>query len=79
MWHCRERREMQLLTVLIGKPEEMRPLARPSRRGERYNVKLQDVWENVRWIHKTQNRNRVLVNTITNVGVPQNTGYFLTS
>lgn len=53
--------------------------ARPSRRWERYNVKLQEVWENVGWIHQTQNRNRVLVNTITNIGVQQNTGYFLTS
>jgi len=74
MWHCQGRREIELQTGLIGKPEEMRPLARPSRRGERYNVKLHKVWENVGWIHQTQNRNRVLVNTITNIRVPQNTG-----
>lgn len=56
----------------------MRPLARPSRRGVDNNVKLQEIWENVGWIHQTQNRNGVLGNSIMNIRVPQNTEYFLT-
>jgi hypothetical protein len=40
----------------MAKPEEMRPLARPSRRREDNKVNLTEIWQNVGLIHLTQNR-----------------------
>ena len=69
--------------VLVGKPEEKRPLGRPRRRWEE-NIKM-DLQE-VRggcgdWMELAQDREswRALVSTVMNFRVPQNAGNFLTS
>jgi ribosome biogenesis protein Nip4 len=60
--------------ILVGKPEESRPLRRPRRRWED-NIKM-DLGEigfgDVNWIHLAQDRDRwrVLVNTVMNLRVP---------
>jgi hypothetical protein len=59
--------------ILVGKSEGKRPLRRPRSRWE-YNSRkdLREIGlEVVNWIHLAQNRDqlRVLVNTITNLGV----------
>jgi hypothetical protein len=60
--------------ILIGRPEERRPLERPRRRWKD-NIKM-DVWEigfaDVDWIHLAQDRDtwRALVNTVMNLRVP---------
>jgi hypothetical protein len=59
--------------ILVGKPEEKRPLGRPKRRWVD-NIKM-DVseigWDGMDWIELAQDRNqwRVLVNTVMNLGV----------
>jgi hypothetical protein len=67
--------------VLMGRPEEMRPLGRSRRRWED-NIKmdLQEVgWGGMDWIDLDQDRERwwPLVNVVMNLWVPQNTGNFL--
>jgi len=69
--------------VLVGKPEEKRPLGRPRRRWED-NVKmnLQEVGCGcMDWIELAQDRHswRALLNAVMNLRVPLNAGYFLTS
>jgi hypothetical protein len=60
--------------ILVGKPEERRPLGRPRRRWED-NIKI-DLGEigfgDVDWIHLTQDmdRWRALVNTVMSLRVP---------
>jgi hypothetical protein len=60
--------------ILVGRPEEKRPLGRPRRRWED-NIKM-DLGEigfgNVDWIHLAQNRDTwwALVNTRMNLRVP---------
>jgi len=60
--------------VLVGKPEEMRPLRRPINRWEDNLVlDLTEIgWETVDWIHLAQNRDkwRTLVDTIMNLQAP---------
>jgi hypothetical protein len=57
--------------VLVGKPEEKRPLGRPRRRWEDgIRMYLRDlVWGSVEWIQLAQDRGRwrAIVNTVTNV------------
>jgi hypothetical protein len=60
--------------ILVGKPEEKRPLGRPRRRWED-NIKMDftEIWlEIVAWIHLVQDgdRWRALVNTVINFRVP---------
>jgi ribosome biogenesis protein Nip4 len=60
--------------ILVGKPEERRPLRRPRRRWED-NIKM-DLGEigfgDVVWIHLAQDRDRwqALVNTVMSLRVP---------
>jgi hypothetical protein len=69
--------------ILLGRPEEKRPLGRPRRRWED-NIKmdLQEVgWGGMDWIDMAQDRDgwRALVSAVMNLRVPQNAGNFLTS
>ena len=68
--------------VLVGKPEEKRPLGRPSRRWED-NIKmdLQEVGcRGMDWIKLAQDRDRWwgVANAVMNLRVPYNVGNFLT-
>ena len=68
--------------VLVGKPEEQRPLWRPRRRWEdNKKMDLQEVGcGSMDWIDLAQDRNRwrALVNAVMNLRVPYNAGNFLT-
>jgi hypothetical protein len=60
--------------ILVGKPEERRPLGRPRRRWED-NIKMdlrEIVFGDVDWINFAQDRDRwrALVNTVMNLRVP---------
>jgi hypothetical protein len=60
--------------ILVGKPEEKRPLRRPKRRWV-YNIKidLREIeWDGKGWIDLDQDRYqcRALVNTVMNIQVP---------
>jgi hypothetical protein len=60
--------------ILVGKPEEERPLER-SRRRSVYNIRMdlgEVGWGDVEWIGLAQDRNRwrALVNSILNLRVP---------
>jgi hypothetical protein len=57
--------------VLVGKPEEERPLGRPKRRWEN-NIKRSEMWwGGLDWIDLAPDRNRwrALVNTVMNLWV----------
>jgi hypothetical protein len=60
--------------VLVGKPEETRPLGRPRRRWEVIiKMDLQEVGGGCGdWMERAQDRDRwrALVSTVTNFGVP---------
>ena len=69
--------------VLVGKPEEKRPLGRPRRRWED-NIKtdLQEVGcGGIDWIELAHDKDRwrALVNAVMNLRVPQNAENFLAS
>jgi hypothetical protein len=60
--------------ILVGKPEERRPLGRPRRRWED-NIKMdhrETGFGDVDWIHLAQDmdRWRAVVNTVMNLRVP---------
>jgi transcription termination factor 2 len=60
--------------ILVGKPEENRPLGRPRRRWV-YNIKmdLREIgWDGMDWMDLAQDRDqwRALVNTVMNLRVP---------
>jgi hypothetical protein len=64
--------------LLVGKPEERRPLGRP-RRSWVDNIRMDLVevgWGDVDWIGLAQNRDRwrALVNPVLNLRVPRNAG-----
>jgi hypothetical protein len=65
--------ERNLYKVLMGKPEEKRPLGRPRRRWEDgIRMDLREIgWESVDWILLAQDRDRwrALVNTAMNLRV----------
>jgi hypothetical protein len=60
--------------LLVGKPEEKRPLGRPRRRWvDNIGMDLGEIgWGNVDWIDLAQVRNRwrALVNSVLNLRVP---------
>jgi hypothetical protein len=60
--------------ILIGKPEEKRPLGRPKRRWVD-NIEKNPIeigWDGMSWINLAQDRDkwRALVNTVMNIRVP---------
>jgi hypothetical protein len=60
--------------ILVGKPEEKRPLGRPRRRWvDNIKMVLKEIeWDGVDWIELAQDRDewRALVNTVMNLRVP---------
>jgi hypothetical protein len=60
--------------ILVGKPEEKRPLGRPRRRGENnIRMDLREIgWGGMDWFDLAQDRDqwRALVNTVMNLRVP---------
>jgi hypothetical protein len=69
MWHAWDRGEK----VLVGKPEEKRPLGSPRLRWEDgIRMDLRDIgWGCVDWIHLAQDRERwrAVVNAVMNLRV----------
>jgi hypothetical protein len=69
--------------ILVGKPEEKRPLGRPRRRCEdNIRMDLREIgWGGTDWIDLAQDRDqwRALVNTVLNLRDPLNVGKFLSS
>jgi hypothetical protein len=66
--------------ILVGKPEEKRPLGRPRRRWvDNIKMDLREVGWDVDWIDLAQDRDqwRALVNTVLNLRVLYNAGKFL--
>jgi hypothetical protein len=63
--------------ILVRKPEEKRPLRRPSHRWEniRMGVRQTD-WKGIDWIHLPQERDGwwALVNMVMNIQLPQRQG-----
>jgi hypothetical protein len=73
----RKRWKRNAYRTSVGKPEEKRPLGRPTRRRD-----LREIgWGDVDWIDLDQDRDQwwTLVNTVTNIRIPQNIGKFLSS
>jgi hypothetical protein len=59
--------------ILVGRPEERRPLGRPRRRwDDNIKMDLQDVGWSIDWIELAQDRDRwrTLVNAAMNLRVP---------
>jgi hypothetical protein len=65
---------MNSYRILVGKPEEKRPLGRPRRRWmDNIKIDLREiVWDDVDWIDLAQDRDqwRALVNTVMNLRLP---------
>jgi hypothetical protein len=61
-------------TILVGKPEGMRPLGRPRRRWvDNIKMNLREIrWDGMDWIDVAQDTDqwRALVNTVINLRVP---------
>jgi hypothetical protein len=60
--------------ILVGKPEEKRPLGRPRRRWvDNVKIDLREIgWNGMGWIDLAQDRDQwsALVNTVMNLRVP---------
>jgi hypothetical protein len=69
--------------ILVGTPEEKRPLGRPRRRGlDNIKMDLREIgWDGMIWIDLAQDKDqrRALVNTVMKLRVSQNAGKFLSS
>jgi hypothetical protein len=71
-----------LYKILVGKPEDKRPLRRPRHRWEDIRMYLKEIgWEGVDWMHLAQDRDqwRAVVNTVMNFGFHKRRWNFLTS
>jgi hypothetical protein len=81
IYHIVEKRNAY--RILVGMPEEQRPLGRPRHRWDD-NIKM-DIreirWGGMDWIHLAQDRDqrRAHVKMIMNLRVPENSGKFLCS
>jgi len=80
---ARMRESRREYKVLVGKPEEKRPLGRPRGRWEdNTTMELQEVGcGGMDWIDLAQDRDRwhALVNAVMNLRIPQNGVNFLSS
>jgi hypothetical protein len=59
--------------ILVGEPEEKRPLGRPRRRWDNIKTDLREKgWDGMDWIELAQDRDqwRALVNTVMNLRIP---------
>jgi hypothetical protein len=60
--------------ILVGKPEERRPLGRPRRKGvDNIKIDLREIgWNGMDWVDLGRDRDqwRALVNTVMNLRVP---------
>jgi hypothetical protein len=70
----RKMEKRNVYRILVGKPEEKRPLGRPRPRWV-YNIKMdfrEIEWGDMDWIDLAQDRNqwRAVVNTVMNLRVP---------
>jgi hypothetical protein len=69
--------------ILVGKPEEKRPLGRTKGRWvDKITIYLREiVWDDMDWIELAQDRDqwRALVNTVMNLRFPYNAGKSLSS
>jgi hypothetical protein len=69
--------------ILLGKPEEKRPLGRPRHRWvDNIKIEFREVgWGGMDWIDVFQDRDqwRALVNMVMNLRVPKNVGKFLSN
>jgi hypothetical protein len=69
--------------ILVGNPEEKRPLGRLRRRWvDNIKMDLREIgWDGMDWIDLAEDRDkwRALVNAVINLRVPQNAGKFLSS
>jgi hypothetical protein len=66
--------KINVYRILVGKPEEKRPLGRPrSRWVNNIKMDLREIgWEGMDWIYVAQDRDQwtALVNTVMNLQVP---------
>jgi hypothetical protein len=72
-WACSTNGETRnAYRILVGKPEEKRPLGRPRRRWvDNIKIDLRESWYCMHWINLAQDRDhwRALVNTVMNLWV----------
>jgi hypothetical protein len=68
------REKRNVYRILVGKPEDKRPLGRPRRRWvDNIKMDLREIgWDGVDWIYLAQDRDqwRALVNKVMNLRVP---------
>jgi hypothetical protein len=66
--------EINTYKMLVGKPEEKRPLGRPRYRWKgNIRMDLREIgWEDVNWVHLAQDMGkcRAIMNTVMNLQVP---------
>jgi hypothetical protein len=69
----RHGKDEKCMKIVVGKPEEKRPLGRPRRRWRDYRMEVGKVWwECAAWIYLAKDRDhwRAVVNTVMNLWVP---------
>jgi hypothetical protein len=72
---CSTNEKRNAYRILVGKPEEKRPLGRPRRRWvDNIKMDLREIgWDGMDWIDLAQDRDqwRAVVNTVMNLGLPE--------